>query len=579
MTIKSFKSLNKKYKSEKETLSKIKLAILSESSSQFLVKAVRGYGIKNKINFNINEFDFDQIELQVLNARSDLYLFEADYIFLNFSIFKLTNNFQKSSSNERADFAEKMVGKLKKLISTILTLSNSRLIISNYPEYQDSIFGNYSSKINTSFLYQQRKLNLLLMEISQEIENLFIVDLNAIQSIVGRENLIDFKFHALSNIEYNLESCSIIAKYLTDIIFSLNGKFIKCLILDLDNTIWGGVISDDGLNGIKLGNEGVGKVFKEFQRWIIQLKNRGIILAVCSKNQEDIAKEPFEKHPEMIIKLNDISVFIANWDNKVNNINYIKNILNISFESMIFIDDNPFERNMVKMAIPNIQVPDLPDDPAHYLSCLIKNNFFEITSYSSINTDRAKHYQAESKRIFKKKYYKNENDYLESLNMQAKVEVFNDFNINRISELTQRSNQFNLRTIRYTSSEISRISKSKRYLGLTISLKDNFGDYGLISVVILRNEHNSFFIDTWIVSCRVLKRGVEKFIMNYLNKIALKENIDLIIGEYIPTSKNSLVANHYNDLNFNYQGKNIWSSICLNYSQLRNKIRFEKDIK
>ena len=406
---------------------------------------------------------------------------------------------------------------------------------------------------------------------------MFIVDINSIQSNVGRENFIDSKLYAISSIEYNLESISAIAKHLTDIIFSMNGIFAKCVILDLDNTIWGGIIGDDGLSGIKLGHDGIGKVFREFQRWIMQLKDRGIILAVCSKNQESTAKKPFERHPDMILKLEDISCFVANWNNKVDNINFIKNVLNISFNSMVFIDDNPFERNMVKSGIPELIVPDMPEDSSEYINYLSKNNFFETSTYSNKSFDRTIHYQLESKRILNQKKYGNEEEFLKSLGMCVKIEPFNQFNSSRISELSQRSNQFNLRTKRYTFSDIHVIIKSEKKVGFTLSLEDIFGKYGIISVVILEPFKDYIFIDTWIMSCRVLKRGVEKIAMNYIYEIAKSYNLNTIKGEYIMTPKNNLVKNHYKDLNFKKSDQNIWSLEISSFKYLENEINIKME--
>ena len=197
----------------------------------------------------------------------------------------------------------------------------------------------------------------------------------------------------------NLDSLPIISKNIIDIIMSFNSVIKKCLIIDLDNTIWGGIIGDDGIEKIKLGNLGIGKSFVEFQQWIKKLKERGIIICICSKNDEEIAKEVFLNHPDMVLTLDDISVFVANWNSKVDNIKNIQKVLNIGFDSMVFLDDNPFERNSVKENIPMISVPNLPNDPSNYLSFLYEENLFETVSSSSLDKRRTKLYQEEFKRI------------------------------------------------------------------------------------------------------------------------------------------------------------------------------------
>jgi FkbH-like protein len=324
----------------------------------------------------------------------------------------------------------------------------------------------------------------------------------------------------------------------------------KCVILDLDNTLWGGIIGDDGMENIQIGELGIGKAFTNLQMWLKQLKQRGIILAVCSKNDETIVREPFEKHPDMILKLSDIAVFVANWDNKVQNINYIQSILNIGFDSMVFLDDNPFERNMVKTHIPYITVPDLPEDPSEYLTYLRSCNLFETASFTPEDEQRTQQYQEEAQRAVVQKQCINEDEFLLSLNMHSVVKPFDKFSIPRVSQLTQRSNQFNLRTIRYTEEEISAIADSDEHITLDFTLEDKYGDYGLISIIILKKQSDALFIDTWIMSCRVLKRGMEKFVLNQIAQQASKIGVKKIIGEYLPTAKNGLVKGHYNELGF-----------------------------
>jgi FkbH-like protein len=332
----------------------------------------------------------------------------------------------------------------------------------------------------------------------------------------------------------------------------MQGKFKKCLICDLDNTLWGGVIGDDGLEGIQLGHElGVGKIYTEFQLWIKKLKDRGIIICVCSKNNEEIAKEPFEKHPDMILHLDDIAVFQANWGTKIDNIRTIQTILNIGFDAMVFLDDNPFERNIVRENIPDITVPELPEDPADYLEYLYSLNLFETVSYSSNDSNRTKQYQIDSQRVSLQKTFTNEADFLKSLDMISVVKGFDKFNTPRAAQLSQRSNQFNLRTIRYTEADIEKIGNDSHYKSFALSLSDKFGDNGLICVVILeKQDADTLFVDTWFMSCRVLNRGMENFTLNILVRYAKKNGFKKIIGEYIPTPKNKLVKDHYINLGF-----------------------------
>ncbi|MDP9040519.1 MAG: HAD-IIIC family phosphatase, partial [Bacteroidota bacterium] len=342
-----------------------------------------------------------------------------------------------------------------------------------------------------------------------------------------------------------------VAAKTVDLIGAMSGVFKKCLILDLDNTMWGGIIGDDGMENIQLGTLGIGKAFTEFQYWIKKLKNRGIIIAVCSKNTESVAKEPFENHPDMVLGMDDIAVFVANWDNKADNIRQIQSILNIGFDSMVFLDDNPFERNMVRENIPGITVPELPEDPAEYLEFLYQQNLFETISFSNEDAERTKQYQVEAKRSVQQKSFTNEDDFLKSLNMVSLVEPFNKFNTPRVAQLSQRSNQFNLRTVRYTESDIETIASAKDIFSFSFTLEDKFGDNGMICVIILKKEDDqTLFIDTWFMSCRVLKRGMENFVLNTIAHFAREKGYTNLKGEYIETAKNEMVKNHYLHLGF-----------------------------
>jgi len=249
--------------------------------------------------------------------------------------------------------------------------------------------------------------------------------------------------------------------------------------------------------------------------------------------------------------LDDIAVFQANWETKVDNIRTIQGILNIGFDSMVFLDDNPFERNMVRENIPGITVPELPEDPAMYLEYLYSQNLFETASYSNADKDRTKQYQVEAKRVSLSKTFTNEADFLKTLNMVSTVSGFTKFNTPRVAQLSQRSNQFNLRTIRYTEADIEKMAADPDAIDLSFTLEDKFGDNGLIAVIIMKKQdEETLFVDTWFMSCRVLKRGMENFTLNTMVEYAKAKGYKKIIGEFIPTPKNKMVEMHYLNLGF-----------------------------
>ena len=573
----NFTLLSKNLKKDFTNFKIIKIAILCDSASQFVTKAIKGIGYEHEINYEIFEADYNQIYRQAYDLSSELYNFKPDFVIILQSTEKLISKFYITSNN-KVDFANLQLNYIKGICDQILNNHKCNIIINSFPEFNDSVFGNFSTKVNSSFVYQIKKLNFELMNLTQSNTNIYLIHLESIFNYLGFKNCYDSKMYIGADMVYSLDLLPLLAKYTNDIILSINGNFKKCLILDLDNTMWGGIIGDDGLNGIQVGDFGIGKAYTDLQLWIKELKNRGIILAVCSKNNEDIAKEPFFNHPEMKLKLEDISVFVANWENKVDNIKHIQNILNINFDSIVFLDDNPFEREMVKSAITGITVPNLPEDPGEYLNYLRSLNLFETASFTNEDVNRTLLYQEEAKRSTLQKSFTNENDFLQSLNMEAHSRPFDNYTIPRIAQLSQRSNQFNLRTIRYTEEQVKLISESNNYFTLSLSLKDKFGDYGLVSYVILKRLNStSLFIENWVMSCRVLKRGIENYILDLIIEIAKEMNFNYIIGEYLPTKKNELVKDHYINLNFTNKGDNQFE---LNISKYKQEIKpFIKNIK
>lgn len=527
------------------------MAVLGDTATQFLSQALKGTAYDYGFNLDIWEADFNQIERQVFDLSSELYEYEPDVVVVYRSSHKLLGKYNKLAPEKYSTLADNELESIDSIYSNITENLSAKIIYYNYTEIDDSVFGNYSNKTPSSFLFQLRKLNYELMVSASGKPNMFLCDISTLQNQVGKSMVFQPSLYISTEMVLSIDILPMVATKTIDLVQAINGKIKKCVILDLDNTTWGGIIGDDGIENIQVGSLGIGKAFSELQYWVKKLKNRGIIVAICSKNTESVAKEPFEKHPDMILRLKDISVFKANWENKADNIRQIQSILNIGFDSMVFLDDNPFERNIVRENIPEITVPELPEDPANYLEFLYNLNLFETVSFSSEDSERTKLYQIEAERVKEYKKFTNEDDFLENLNMVSDIKPFNKFNTPRVAQLSQRSNQFNLRTVRYSEGDIERMATSEDYATFTFTLEDRFGDNGLICVVILHKENKeTLFVDTWFMSCRVLKRGMENFVLNQLVEYAKENNFKTIKGEYIPTAKNAMVKDHYMDLGF-----------------------------
>lgn len=573
--MKSFSELKKNLKRDSAGLKRIRLALLGDTATQFLTQAVRATGFDDGFDLQIWEADFNQIERQVFDPSSDLYAFEPEIVLLFQSSHKLLDEYNKLEPGEYAGLADRRLGLVKDIYNTLTNRLNVRIIYYNYPEINDAVFGNYAANVELSFLYQQRTLNYQLMRLTTELPGFHLADLSSIQNRVGKLVFFRPAIYVNSEMTLSIDVLPLIAKQTLDIIGAMQGKFIKCVILDLDNTMWGGIIGEDGIENIQLGNLGIGKAFTEFQYWLKKLKNRGIILAICSKNTESVAKAPFEQHPDMILRLEDFAVFMANWENKADNIRQIGRILNIGFDSMVFLDDNPFERDIVKQNIPGIVVPELPDDPGEYLEYLYSLNLFETVSFSAEDRERTRQYQSESERRQFLQRSTNETEFLKSLDMVSRVAPFNRFNSPRVAQLSQRSNQFNLRTVRYSEPEIEGLSSSPGHFTFAFTLADRFGDNGLVCATILRVQTiDSLFIDSWFMSCRILQRGMERFVLNTMAGFARENGFSRLIGEYLPTKKNGLVKDHYHDLGFEHRS-GVWVLDLVDYQPGKCYIKAE----
>jgi FkbH-like protein len=342
------------------------------------------------------------------------------------------------------------------------------------------------------------------------------------------------------------------ADHVARLIGALRGKARRCLVLDLDDTVWGGIIGDDGVEGIRIAQgDSVGEAFLAIQRMALSLRERGIALAVSSKNEDATARIPFRKHPEMLLREEHIAVFQANWKDKASNITAIAETLNLGLESLVFLDDNPVERELVRRTLPEVGVPELPEDPALYPFALIAGGYFEATSLSEEDKKRAAFYEGNARRVQLKAEVADVDAYLASLNMEITFEPFDELGRARIAQLISKSNQFNLTTRRYSEADVAQIAAEPDAFTLQVRLTDSIGDNGMISVIVCRKTAvDTWTIDTWLMSCRVLGRRVEEMVLREIGRNAALAGVGRLIGEYLPTERNMMVKDHYRKLGF-----------------------------
>ncbi len=430
-----------------------------------------------------------------------------------------------------------------------------QVIQNNFEHPALGVLGNLDSVAyggQTRFVYE---LNLEFARAANQNRKLLLQDLNTLAARTGHAHWFDWPRWYSYKILTTPQGSLAIAQSLAAMIGSMLGRIKKCLVLDLDNTLWGGVIGDDGLDRIQIGKEtAVAEAYTAFQRYCLSLRNRGVLLAVCSKNDLEIARSGFT-HPDSVLKLEHFASFQANWEPKHENIQKIAQELNLGLDSFVFVDDNPAERSIVLDQLPSVTVPDVGTEVALYPSILEAGHYFETVELSAEDLARADVYTANAKRAVTRSKFANYGEYLDSLQMVAEIDVFKPVYIERITQLINKTNQFNLTTRRYTLAEIEEISRHGNYLPLYGKLTDTFGDNGLISVIIGRRKGKVLELDLWIMSCRVLKRDMELAMLDVLLERAREMGVERLSGIYLRTAKNAMVEEHYKTLGFALDSK------------------------
>jgi len=409
--------------------------------------------------------------------------------------------------------------------------------------------GHFEACAPWSTTHYLRRLNQLLAERAPSY--LSICDTEHLSGCLGKRIWFDEPEWYNARQTPGFKALPTLTHGLAAIVAALRGKSRKCLVLDLDNTLWGGVVGDVGVEGLRLGQgDPVGEAFLDFQRYCRRLNERGVLLAVCSKNHPEIARTPFDAHPEMVLKVEDFSAFVANWEDKATNLRRIAKQLNLGLDSLVFVDDNPAERDLVRRYAPEVAVPELPADPALYRRALDEQAYFEIAAISEEDQSRAGYYRAEEKRRQEALTATDYAEFLNSLQQQCTCGSFDEMNLKRIVQLINKTNQWNLTTERMTEGQVrARMTDPSRYT-LWVRHRDRFGDSGLIAVLVARQRGGVLEIEQWAMSCRVINRGIEDFIFNETLEEARRRGLTAIEGTYRPTTKNGLVSGLYETLSF-----------------------------
>jgi FkbH-like protein len=532
----------------------LRLAILSSATVDHLAPAIRVAGLRRKLLIDVHIGAYGQYRQEVLDPSSSLRQFAPQSILFSLSGREVIASVLLTAILEEVDrIIARYIGELRSLWRKARESYNATIIQQTFIDVTETLFGNYDRLVPGAPTQVLARLNDRLCEAAAQ-DGVLILD---VARVTARDG-IDAWFDAGRWLQGKLETAPQAAPLYGDLVARLlaaqRGQSKKCLVLDLDNTLWGGVIGDDGLEGIVIGEgSAAGEAHLALQRYAKQLKERGVILAVCSKNDLKTAEAVFHEHPEMLLRRSDIAVFLANWDDKAENLKAIAARLNIGIDTLVFVDDNPVERARIRQSLPPVAVPELPDDVAHYVRCLSDAGYFEAVTFTSEDRNRTELYAANAEREALLGSAQSMDDFLRGLEMSVVCGPFTTVDHARIVQLFNKTNQFNATIRRYTPEEITHLAGLPNVLTLQFRLLDRIGDDGLVSAMILRptaDEENVLEIDNWVMSCRVFGRQLEFEAMNIAVEAARQLGITRFVADYIATPKNGVISELYPSLGF-----------------------------
>jgi FkbH-like protein len=569
------KSLKRELLAENRVNYTLNIAVLGGSTTSEIVKILELFLLKNGVAGNFYESEYNKFYEDAVFGNAELDGFKPDIIYIHTTNVNIAQYPSIDLTNQEIDSLVKQETEKFKSIWTSLQKFSCAIIQNNFELPINRSLGNldaYDIHGKTHFI---NCLNFQLAVSAREISNLYINDINYLSAQVGLSQWFNRNLWHTAKYAVSFDAIPLLAQNIASIIMAIVGKTKKCLVLDLDNTCWGGVIGDDGLNGIQIGNEtATGESYMYFQKYVKELKERGIILAVSSKNNHEIAIEGFT-HSDSVLSFEDFAIFKANWEPKTQNIQEIATEINIGLDSLVFIDDNSAERHIVISQLPEVAVPDVGADVMQFVDYIEKNGYFEITSLSNDDVNRNKFYKNNSERAIAQSKFSDYNEYLESLDMIAEIKPFSLLYIDRITQLINKTNQFNVTTKRYTIGEVQALIDDDNYITLYGKLADKFGDNGLVSILIGKINGRACHIDLWLMSCRVLKRNMEQAMFDSFINRCKQKNVNEIIGCYYKTAKNDMVSGLFESFGFELltkeENESKWKLSIHNY-EVNNRI-------
>ena len=539
--------LNKK---KNDDLPRLNITILRNTIVESITPYLEFLSYKMGFSAEIQIGDYDNIVQESLGLKDGILKKETNCVLIfmkleNFS-WNLARNFSALQSEEVQNEIARIQETITNILNGIRKQTDGMILWHGFELPLCPSLGIWDSQISAGQTGLISELNNFLRTALQRVTNAYIVDLNLCLARVGGNTFYDDRYWHIGRAPYSREALCEIASEDFKFIRALKGKNKKCLVLDCDNVLWGGIIGEDGMSGIKLSKTYPGSPYYEFQQEVLSLYNRGIILALCSKNNAADVWEVFNNHPDMVLKEKHIAAAEINWQDKATNIRQIAANLNIGLDSLVFVDDSEFEVNWVREAIPEMTVLHFPKDRAvEYRNMLASCGLFDTLTISAEDRKRGAMYKAEAQRKKLQGEVPDLESYYKSLEMVIDVKFADNFTLPRVAQLTQKTNQFNLTTRRYSEADIKSYMESNDVDVISLKLIDKFGDSGIVGVCILKYIEQKAVIDTFLLSCRVLGRGVEEVFIIHALKLAKQRGFELVIGEFFPTAKNAQVKDFF----------------------------------
>ncbi len=528
-----------------------RIAVIGTANVQFFCAVLRPFLYAHGLAPSLFEGAYSGMESEIRDQTSAFYAFQPEVVI---ALTNYRDLHQYPNLLASAETAETLADAYAD--STILTWekvhqrTGAQIYLTNFAVPNLHLLGSQEANLPASPDQFIRLVNSRML--TRKPPFLQFIDQEALASDFGKDRWFDNSAWFISKQAAALsalpEFCYAAARQLA----AGSGKIKKCLAVDLDNTLWGGVVGDDGLEGINLDpNNAVGEAFLDFQKTLKKLRERGILLAVCSKNEPEVAESVFDHHPGMLLKRADFAAFAANWNDKAANLRLIAKSLNIGVDALVFFDDNPAERELVKKTLPMVEVINVPEDPADFSLALTRARCFDWEQFTAEDLSRTESILADQDRAALNAQL-DYPAYLRALQMRVEIGAAQPAELTRITQLINKTNQFNLRTKRYSEAEITETAQDSNRALIRVSLTDKFSQYGIISALILSRDsaENTLFIDTWVMSCRVFQRRLEYRTMNWLVDFARSRQVPLLMAEYIPSERNKLTAELYEELGF-----------------------------